>query len=159
MGGGGQDVLFGGAGRDTLTGGAGTDVFIFADALISANVDTITDFQAGADGIVLDLGIFSRIGSEGVLDAAAFRSGTSANTASQRIIYDSSTGNIWYDADGSGSQAKVLFAKVDAGTQLTASNFEAYYFQQYSASNPYTDKMSANGMADALMGSDMGVFF
>ena len=142
-----------------LTGGSGTEVFVFNTGLGAGNVDTITDFAIGTDGIILDLGIFAGIASEGVLDSAAFRAGTSATTASQRIIYDSATGNIWYDADGSGSQAKVLFAKVDAGTQLTASSFEAYDLQQFSASNPYADKLSTHTTEDALMGSDMGMFF
>lgn len=158
-GGAGLDLLFGGDGDDVLTGGGGTDVFLFNTGLGAGNVDTITDFAVGTDGIILDLGVFSGIGSEGVLEVAAFRAGTNATTASQRIIYDSATGNIWYDADGSGSQAKVLFAKVDAGTQLTASSFEAYDLQQFFATNSYADKPSLHSTEDALMGSDMGMFF
>jgi hypothetical protein len=59
------------------------------------------------------------------LSAAAFRLGTAAGDANDRIIYDKATGNIYYDADGSGGGAKVLFAQVTAGTTLTNADFIA----------------------------------
>jgi serralysin len=46
----GNDTLIGGEGNDTLTGGAGNDVFVFAK---DGSIDTITDFQSGADKIDL----------------------------------------------------------------------------------------------------------
>lgn len=49
---GGQDTLEGGGGDDTLTGGGDSDTFVFKDGWGS---DTITDFQAGPDGDVLNL--------------------------------------------------------------------------------------------------------
>ncbi|QYK40429.1 MAG: calcium-binding protein [Paracoccaceae bacterium] len=47
-GGDGADRLNGGFGNDTLWGGAGADVFIFSQRRVS-EVDTIADFQQGAD--------------------------------------------------------------------------------------------------------------
>lgn len=47
----GDDSLTGGAGADTLTGGTGRDQFVYTSA--TDGVDTITDFQIGADLIVL----------------------------------------------------------------------------------------------------------
>ena len=160
-GGNGDDVMAGGLGADTLTGGFGADVFVFYSALGNGNVDTITDFAAGTDGIVLDRNIFRAIASEGVLDAGAFRTGTSAGDADDRIIYNKNTGEIFYDADGSGSGAKVLFAKVAAGTNLTASSFEAYYIQS-SAEAP-SDKVASAWAPAALpvwdlVGSDLPLF-
>ena len=139
-GGNGVDVISGGLGADTLTGGTDIDVFVFDSALGGGNVDTITDFVAGTDGIVLDLNIFGAIGNEGVLDSGAFRNGSSAGDSNDRIIYNSSTGEIFYDADGSGSGAKILFAKVTPGTNLSASSFEAYFLQ--TASEP-AEKLGA----------------
>jgi Ca2+-binding RTX toxin-like protein len=52
-GGAGNDTLRGGAGGDTLNGGAGSDRFDF-DALADAG-DTLTFFEAGAGGDVLDI--------------------------------------------------------------------------------------------------------
>jgi hypothetical protein len=60
-GGDGEDTLVGGAGADTLTGGAGSDRFVLeAVTLTEANDtaalrDTITDFQVGTGGDVVDL--------------------------------------------------------------------------------------------------------
>lgn len=53
----------------------------------------------------------------------------------------------------------MLFAKIDAGTQLTASSFEAYDLQEFFASNPYADKVAADGAEDALIGSGLAMFF
>ncbi|HYD29627.1 MAG TPA: calcium-binding protein, partial [Azospirillaceae bacterium] len=50
----GADTLAGGAGNDRLTGGPGADTFVFA-AHEEAETDTITDFQTGPGGDVLDL--------------------------------------------------------------------------------------------------------
>jgi T1SS-143 domain-containing protein len=58
-GGTGGDVLLGGAGTDILTGGAGSDVFqwtlVDRGAPGAAPIDTITDFNNGANGDSLDL--------------------------------------------------------------------------------------------------------
>jgi Ca2+-binding RTX toxin-like protein len=124
-GGEGDDRLFGRGGKDTLSGGAGADWFHFDTALGAGNVDTIRDFTAADDTIRLDRSVFSAIG-EGTLAEGAFVAGTAAADADDRIVYDSATGKIFYDADGSGEGAALLFAQVTAGTALTNLDFEAY---------------------------------
>jgi Ca2+-binding RTX toxin-like protein len=119
----GSNVLDGMGGNDTLTGGSGADIFLFDSALGSTNVDTITDFTLGTDLIELDKSIFTALGADGALAPGAFGLGTTAATSAQRILYDSGTGDIYYDKDGSGSTAAVKFAHVAAGTVLTASAF------------------------------------
>jgi Ca2+-binding RTX toxin-like protein len=122
-GGGGNDVLHGGAGHDRLNGGAGADGFFFDTALDPAsNVDRIVDFAAADDTIMLSRAIFKAIGA-GTLAANAFWANTAAHDADDRIVYDSATGRIWYDADGNGAGAALLFAQVGAGTALSAADF------------------------------------
>jgi Ca2+-binding RTX toxin-like protein len=124
-GGGGDDALHGGLGNDTLTGGAGMDGFWFDTALGAGNVDTITDFSAVDDTIVLDRTVFSAIAADGMLASGAFVLGTAAQDADDRIVYDKATGTLWYDADGNGSGAAVQFAHVNPGTTITAADFLA----------------------------------
>jgi Ca2+-binding RTX toxin-like protein len=126
IGGGGADDLYGGTGPDDLTGGTGTDNFRFDAALNAAtNVDDMLDFNVAEDTIQLDRDIFTGIAADGAL-AGAFRTGTSALDADDRIIYDAVTGQIFYDADGLGGTAQILFATVNAGTALTNADFVGY---------------------------------
>ncbi len=118
---GGNDVLDGGLGNDTLFGGADADQFVFNTAVNAVtNVDTIGDFAAGSDDIVLSQAIFAGIGA--ILDAAEFQVGM-ADSAADRIIYNQATGQLFYDADGLGGAVQTLFATVTAGTVLTISDF------------------------------------
>jgi Ca2+-binding RTX toxin-like protein len=123
IGDGGNNVLGGRGGNDILTGAGGADTFLFNTALsASGNVDQITDFAHGVDSIALDNGIFTAL-ADGALPASAFALGTSATDANQHILYDSNTGALYYDPDGSGAAAAIQFATVTAGTTLTASDF------------------------------------
>ena len=120
---GGKDVLNGGAGNDVLNGGAGADRFIFDSALNgSNNVDRLADFSAVDDTIALDRTIFTQLAT-GTLAGSRFFAGAAAHDADDRIIYDSATGNIYYDADGNGAGAQILFAQLTPGTALTTSDF------------------------------------
>ena len=123
----GNDKLYGGASSDDLTGGAGLDGFYFDAALNAAvNVDDILDFVVADDAILLDRDIFTGIAADGGIGAAAFRAGSVALDADDRILYDSATGQIRYDADGIGGTAAILFATVTSGTLLTSADFIAF---------------------------------
>ncbi len=122
-GGAGNDQLHGGVGNDRLTGGAGADGFHFDTALNARNnVDTITDFTVADDTMHLDQSVFTTL-DLGTLAEGAFVHGTAAADGDDRIIYDSATGRIFYDADGSGDGAAVQFAQVTAGTALSSADF------------------------------------
>ncbi|MBI2314417.1 MAG: hypothetical protein HYU77_18165 [Betaproteobacteria bacterium] len=125
-GGAGNDVLSGDGGNDTLTGGLGADRFMFTAALDPVgNVDTLLDFEVGVDKFLLDPAVFTAL-SAGALATESFRAGTTAADADDRILYDSATGSVFYDADGSGTGADpVLFAQVTSGLALTAADFLA----------------------------------
>jgi len=100
----------------------GTDTFAFTTALGATNVDRIADFNVVDDTIALDDAVFTGLAT-GALAAGAFVNGTAAADADDRIVYNSATGQILFDADGNGAGAAVLFATVSAGTVLTASDF------------------------------------
>lgn len=119
----GADRVNGGPGNDRLTGDTGPDTFVFDSALNGRfNVDRITDFEVARDTIELDQTVFAAL-TLGTLSADAFHTGTAAQDAEDRIIYDSATGRIFYDADGSGPGAQLLFAQVNAGIPLTNADF------------------------------------
>jgi len=118
----GANVLNGGAGADYLVGYGGADTFQFTTALGGGNVDQLADFAAVDDTIALDDSVFAGL-TPGALPASAFVAGSAAGDIDDRIIYNSATGQILFDADGSGGAAAILFATVQPGTALTASDF------------------------------------
>ena len=120
----GSNVLSGGLGADTLFGGGGSDKFLFDTKLHSSNVDTILDFTVGRDKIHLDLDIFSGFATTGALAGAAFRNlATGAVDADDRILFNQSSGDLFYDADGSGAIAAIRFAIIDNHALLTSNDF------------------------------------
>ena len=92
----------------------------------ATNVDDILDFSVVDDTIQLDRDIFTSITVDGTLAAGAFHAGTAAADADDRIVYNAATGEIFYDADGVGGAAQILFATVNAGTALTNADFVGY---------------------------------
>ncbi|MEB3265959.1 MAG: peroxidase family protein, partial [Cyanobacteriota bacterium] len=116
----GNDTLSGGAGSDSLMGGLANDRFVFSTEVVAGSVDVILDFTSAAgnsDLIVLDRTGFTSLNGGATLTAAEFRSGggaTSATTAGQRIVYDTSTGRLYYDADGLGGLGAIQFATLSA---------------------------------------------
>jgi Ca2+-binding RTX toxin-like protein len=119
----GANVLDGKGGADTLAGSAGADSFAFTTAVGGGNVDRIVDFAGGTDRIALDDAIFAGIGTPGAFDAASFVTGNAAADGTDRIVYNAATGQLFYDADGSGAGAAILFATLDGKPALTASDF------------------------------------
>jgi Ca2+-binding RTX toxin-like protein len=119
----GNNILNGKLGKDTMLGGAGNDSFYFSDALGPTNVDLITDFVVADDTIRLDDSVFVGL-APGTLAAAAFHLGSAAADASDRIMYDSGNGRVYFDRDGTGgAYAAIHFATLDPGLALTRADF------------------------------------
>ena len=123
----GVNVLNGGLGADSLVGFGGHDTFVFNTALGGSNIDHVSDFAPSTttdpDTIQLAHAVFTALPT-GMLADAAFTDITStAETASSRILYNHSTGALFYDADGVGGTAAVQFAVVDNHAALTHSDF------------------------------------
>jgi Ca2+-binding RTX toxin-like protein len=133
-GGAGKDRIDGGYGSDTLTGGLNADTFVFRNSLSSTkNVDAITDFSHTDDTIWLDDDVFAAVGKVPASDvdgrvalkSTAFWSNTTgkAHDGTDRIIYDTTDGHLYYDADGTGSKKAVQFADLAANLKINASDF------------------------------------
>jgi Ca2+-binding RTX toxin-like protein len=127
-GGAGNDILVGGSGIDALTGGVGKDAFVFESALnAGTNVDTIKDFVAVDDTIKLENAVFKKLTLAGALNAANFKASATGNAADSNdfVLYETDTGKLFYDLDGSGAGAKVLFAVLGTSTHpaITAADF------------------------------------
>jgi len=126
IGNGGDDLLRGGGGNDTLTGGTGLDIFRFDVAPNAAtNLDTITDFNAADDTIELENAVFAKLATTGVLAAGNLSTTGVATDADDYVVYNSTTGALYYDADGNGGGAAVQFALLGTTVHptITAADF------------------------------------
>ena len=120
----GDDTLNGGIGNDLLSGGAGLDLFVF-NSLLASNLDTISDFAAG-DLFQLDRTIFTALSAGTTLTAAEFLAGAgvaNATNAQQRILHNTTSGALLYDADGNGTGLALQFASVAVGAPISAAVF------------------------------------
>ncbi|MEI6797854.1 MAG: hypothetical protein WCO04_01395, partial [Pseudomonadota bacterium] len=110
---GGADQLAGGEGRDVLTGGDGADRFVFEQ---DGGIDHITDFTSGSDHIQIAGSLVDKLGTQTSLLSGAFYAADGAvagHDADDRLIYNTSTGALYYDIDGSGATAAVQIAVLD----------------------------------------------
>ncbi len=126
----GNDTLDGGAGNDTLVGDQtslgfqGADTFVFSATPGAANADSVSDFISGLDTMQLDATVMAALGASGRFSSsdARFFAGAAAHDADDRVIYNSASGQLWYDADGNGAGSQQLLATLSAGVALTASD-------------------------------------
>jgi hypothetical protein len=118
----GANVLDGRAGRDALTGDQGADTFRFTAPVSVLNSDRIVDFSVADDTISLENAAFVGL-PVGALAAGAFRIGAAAGDANDRIIYNSGSGALLFDRDGTGPIAAVQFAVATAGLALASNDF------------------------------------
>jgi Ca2+-binding RTX toxin-like protein len=143
VGGRGRDRIFGDSqnnrlsgqeNNDTMGGGAGADIFVFNTKLGTAktdrkvNFDKISDFNVRDDAIWLDNAIFKKLGrgsevQPSKLNKGFFEIGSAADDRNDYLLYNSKTGILSYDADGSGSKAAIEFAQLSKNLKLTYRDF------------------------------------
>lgn len=137
-GGRGSDLLEGGVGQDLLTGGRGSDIFLFSADPTADNVDQVTDFTPGKDGLALKSDIFDvdPTGSEltlGVfayhhIDSHEFQAGSDhdADNTRVRVLYDSTDGMLYYDSNGSHAGGLSEIAYIGKQLDVTADSVLVY---------------------------------
>ncbi len=117
-----NDILVGGLGNDTLTGGAGGDRFTFNN--LNEGLDTITDFLSSqGDKITVSAAGFGGGLAAGVaITAAQFVLGTTALNVSNRFNYNTITGGLFFDGDGTGTLAAIQIATLSSKPSISASD-------------------------------------
>ena len=124
----GNDHISGGGENDTLTGNGGSDNFNFNWDLADSGVDTMTDFAPTIDKIWIGSWWGGGFSSEDLV-SGQFRSGagiTTANTGTQRVIYNTTTGDLYFDADGAGGVDAVKFAVLSNHAALTFTDIHVF---------------------------------
>ena len=117
LGGAGNDEITGLFGDDTVTGGAGADRFIFTG---NDGIDKITDFSVVDDTIVVLADSFgSGLKSGAAITPDQFTIGTGATDASDRFIYNKTSGALFFDADGTGTTEQIQLATLSTGLAMT----------------------------------------
>ena len=91
------------------------------------NADLVLDFVSATDKLAMDNAFFTAIGADGNFAAGDARfyaaaGATSGHDSSDRIVYNSTTGNLYYDADGSGAGAAQLVATIQGHPAVTATD-------------------------------------
>ena len=133
---GGDDSLTGGVGNDILTGDAGIDRFIYNSGRAydagDIGLDLILDFTTGTDKFVLSKTTFNALRSvvgndlsQGS-DLAIVDNDDLVNTQAAFIVYNSASGNLFYNQNGIAAGLGTGGAFVDffnQPTTLTAADF------------------------------------
>ncbi|MBF0615101.1 MAG: hypothetical protein G8237_04070 [Magnetococcales bacterium] len=120
-GGGGNDRLMGGSGVDRLSGEAGADQFHWSRP--TEGRDVITDFNvAQGDRLYFVSPNFGFLPT-GVLASSRFVANSTgrATTSRQNFLFNTASGVLKYDPDGTGPAVAMTMATVNAGSGMTAS--------------------------------------
>lgn len=98
----GNDVLHGGLGNDFLTSGTGKDNFEFKTTLGASKVDSTFDFVVLDNTLRLEEVVFVGL-TLGTLAASAFASNLTGTAFDRldRLVYETDTERVYFDADGS----------------------------------------------------------
>ncbi|MDJ0571898.1 MAG: GDSL-type esterase/lipase family protein [Pleurocapsa sp. MO_192.B19] len=126
----GANILFGNGGADILSGGEGADSFVYES--LDSEIDTITDFSLddrfviSASGfnadLIADTNLTEVNSATGVFISSKTNSCSIGTSAS--FFYESDTGILSFDRDGTGSTAAVEIALLSNMPTLSSEQFK-----------------------------------
>jgi serralysin len=123
----GSDILIGGPGADVLTGGTGNDYFRYYGE--SDGGDRVLDFRPVAgDKVQLAVKHLDTTFVPGALPASGLVSGPTPapSTGASVFLYDTDTGQLFLDLDGTGSAPKVELMTLVGIPPLAAKDFALF---------------------------------
>lgn len=112
----GNDILIGGGASDTLLGGTGSDQFRY---LGNDGFDSIVGFQSGLDSFALSSAAYAHTATVDFVQGGA----AAPTTANSTFLYNSASGLVSYDPDGTGAAAAIQLASIGVGLALQAGDF------------------------------------
>jgi Ca2+-binding RTX toxin-like protein len=125
----GDDIIDPSAGKDVMSGGEGSDTFRFTRGSTGgpriAQRDVIRDFNPDDDTIELSRSLLPSSGiSPGRLRAEDFASvdTVSGSSSSAKIIYESSTGLVYYNS----SRGEIPLVQLQKNLSISAADFEIF---------------------------------
>jgi Ca2+-binding RTX toxin-like protein len=115
-----NNVIAGNVLNNTLTGGAGVDTFV----LNKTNADTITDFATN-EKLQISASEFGGLtaGSLATTQLLVGAGATTATTAAQRFIFNTTDKSLYFDSDGLNGSAAVKIGILAGLPTLNSSNF------------------------------------
>jgi Ca2+-binding RTX toxin-like protein len=122
----GNDWLEGRGGNDQISGGGGQDSYVFRE-FGAANADTLAQFDTNWDSLRFDSAAFTGAGGAGHFTAGDARfysaaGASGAHDADDRFVYNTSSGQLYYDADGAGGADAQLVATVQGAAAVNATD-------------------------------------
>jgi len=121
-----NDTINGLGGNDLLSGGGGQDSYVFRE-YGAANADTLANFDTNWDALRFDSAAFTALGGPGHFAAGDARFYAAAGAAAghdadDRFVYNTSTGQLYYDADGAGGADAQLVATLTGAPAVAAAD-------------------------------------
>ncbi len=111
----GDDTLWGGLGNDTLTGDTGKDKYLFQSTGVFSStlgIDSITQFEAGQDQILLSKTTFNAITNsvgQALTDFVVVADNTLVDASNAHIVFSQGTGSLFYNQNGNVLDATKVF--------------------------------------------------
>lgn len=111
----------------------------FDNTLIEREGNDVLKGQAGDDTLKFKASALGGGVSAGVLDAADFTTDAAAADASDRFVFDQTSGQLWYDIDGIGAAAQVLLTTFEQNAVVQADDILVFYGAAINAAPPHIE--------------------